>query len=417
MAEDLTLIYTIIGILFGVLAAVIIGNFFWKKSGEDINRSTDKILKNQEVVKRGLDVLRIEDKVDEILKKQNTIINLHGVREESTNIETSKKSLTLKQIREKGNKLLDQNEPVKARAIYDIILEEDECESSALNNKAYSYFLEKKYEEATYWYQKAIDCDENYLHARNDFAAALIQLNKPDDALEQFDIILKKDSSDKVAAYNRGVLLNNIGRYDDAITSHERALSIDSNYADAIVGKGVALDNLGKQDLAMKCYDEALEIDESHIDAINNKGGILAKQGKIDKSIKFFNKAFSLDNKHIRTLNNLSLAMHNKGNHLEAIELADELLELDKNYAGALLTKSASLIELHRYPEALETIEHILITKPSNVKALRNKLQCMIKLNNAEMAIKLCDEILKIDSTSDDISNVKNKIIETINKK
>jgi len=75
VAEDLNLIYTIIGILLTVLAAIIIGNHFTKKSGEDIKQSTDKILKNHEEIKALINQRDISSSLNKIIEVNDGIID------------------------------------------------------------------------------------------------------------------------------------------------------------------------------------------------------------------------------------------------------------------------------------------------------------------------------------------------------
>ena len=135
-------------------------------------------------------------------------------------------------------------------------------------------------EEITELFLQANDCvdDENFL-----------------DALNFYDLILKKDSKNISALIDKGITLQNLGRIKSAIRYYDKALTISPDSLDALINKGSAF-HLNEQYLdAIGCYDLALQIDTKCSMALAYKGLSLGESGKLSEAIDYFKKALSID--------------------------------------------------------------------------------------------------------------------------
>ena len=135
-------------------------------------------------------------------------------------------------------------------------------------------------EEISELFLQANDCvdDENFL-----------------DALNFYDLILKKDSKHISALIDKGITLQNLGRIKSAIRCYDEALILSPDNLDALINKGSAF-HLNEQYLnAIDCYDNALQIDAKCSMALAYKGLSLGESGKLSEAINYFKKALSID--------------------------------------------------------------------------------------------------------------------------
>lgn len=87
---------------------------------------------------------------------------------------------------------------------------------------------------------------------------ALLNLDKPDEALEQFDEALKIEPRNIEAWIKRGTALERLQRIDDAISSYDRAIEIDGSTATAYLFKAGVYNRQKKYAEALQCYEKAL---------------------------------------------------------------------------------------------------------------------------------------------------------------
>jgi tetratricopeptide (TPR) repeat protein len=112
---------------------------------------------------------------------------------------------------------------------------------------------------------------------------ALMNLNRPQDALRCFDISVGLNDRYVKGHNNRGSALAHLGKHEMAVEAYEKALKWDSKNAVAWHNKGRALEFLGKLDEALHSYDKSLEYNPKDIDAQRDRR-ICAD--KLDKRIR-----------------------------------------------------------------------------------------------------------------------------------
>jgi tetratricopeptide (TPR) repeat protein len=87
---------------------------------------------------------------------------------------------------------------------------------------------------------------------------ALLNLDKPEEALEQFDEALKIEPRNIEAWIKRGTALERLQRIDDAISSYDHAIEIDGSTATAYLFKAGVYNRQKKYAEALQCYEKAL---------------------------------------------------------------------------------------------------------------------------------------------------------------
>lgn len=115
-------------------------------------------------------------------------------------------------------------------------------------------------------------------------ADALLREKRYEEAINFYNIALRKKPKFPKALIGLGSALDAIGKPDEAIRCLDEAISINPGIAKAWNSKGSALYTLGKLDEALKCYDEALRIDPKYGNPWANKASILRLQKKYEEA-------------------------------------------------------------------------------------------------------------------------------------
>ena len=120
-------------------------------------------------------------------------------------------------------------------------------------------------------------------------------LEKHEEAVEDYSKAIELDPNDAKAYNSRGAAKNNLKLYEEAIKDYDKALELDPNYADAYNNRGIANVKLGLYQEAIEDYDKAIDLEPKSANAYNNRANVKGKLGQHEDAIKDFNKAIELE--------------------------------------------------------------------------------------------------------------------------
>jgi tetratricopeptide (TPR) repeat protein len=102
---------------------------------------------------------------------------------------------------------------------------------------------------------------------------------------------VKADTKDETARFNLGCLLYFLERPDEAIAQWESAISIDPKNFSARRALGMTYAAQGKTDEAAEQLELAINLRPDHIRTLNDLSSIYARAGRFDEQIALLNKA------------------------------------------------------------------------------------------------------------------------------
>jgi predicted O-linked N-acetylglucosamine transferase (SPINDLY family) len=184
------------------------------------------------------------------------------------------------------------------------------------------------------------------------------------------------------ALVNYGNVLNRLQRPADALAQYDRALALAPALLPALFNRGNALLELGRADDAVASYDKAAALNPSLVGIWNNRGTALRGARRLGEALASFERAIVLDPRHANALTNRAIALHDLKRFDEALTAADAALAAAPGFAEALYVKANALGELGRLEEALGTYEQARAANPNHPHALNGM---------ARMALTLCD--------------------------
>jgi tetratricopeptide (TPR) repeat protein len=122
--------------------------------------------------------------------------------------------------------------------------------------------------EAEQLLRRAVAMAPSDVGSRNALGLCLLRLDRPDQALAQFDAILDLDSSLPFAHANRGNSLSALGVNNHAEASYQRALELDANQAIALAGLARIAASRGAHREARDRAEKALALLPGYPDAV-----------------------------------------------------------------------------------------------------------------------------------------------------
>ena len=74
---------------------------------------------------------------------------------------------------------------------------------------------------------------------------SMMEKNQPKAAISLFNKVLKQDSKNISALFNKGLALNQVKKYSDAVTCFDKLLEINPKDPQAFNNKGIAMAEMG----------------------------------------------------------------------------------------------------------------------------------------------------------------------------
>jgi Flp pilus assembly protein TadD len=185
-------------------------------------------------------------------------------------------------------------------------------------------------------------------------------------------------TSDNYIAHNSlGNVLFQKGRVDEAIVQFQQVLKIKPDYIDAHLNLGNALLQKGSMDEAIVQYEQVLQIKPDDALAHSNLGAALYQKGNLDGAIAQYRQALQSDSNSTLARINLANALLQKGTLAEAVtqiqklsQINPDTLEVQNDLAWTLAT--APQASLRNGNQAVELAQQVnQLTGGTNLIFLR----------------------------------------------
>ena len=247
------------------------------------------------------------------------------------------------------------------------------CTSSnatACNNLGISSVQNNRIDEATHWFERALEIQPDYAEAHYGLGTALLQKGDVDGAVAEFKTALKLDPDDALACNNLGLVYFQRGQTDAAISEFEKALKIRPDFAEPYCNLGLAYFGRQHLDDAMACFRKALELQPGLAEAHFDLGNAWLQKGDAEEAAGQFQKAVAARPKYATARNALGDVLRQMGRLTEAAVQYEKVLELDPGNANAHYNLGNALLQEGRPDEAIVHFQKTLELQPHHVAAL-----------------------------------------------
>ena len=140
-------------------------------------------------------------------------------------------------------------------------LEEDPDHVEARFNLAFAYSRLERPADAMEQYEKLLVIKPGLPQALMNLAILQLQNERPADAVPHLEELVKQRADDADAAFYLAHALSSAERHADAVEAYQRALGLDPGRPDSHLGLGRSLAHLGELEAAVPHYRRAAEID------------------------------------------------------------------------------------------------------------------------------------------------------------
>ncbi len=274
----------------------------------------------------------------------------------------------------------------KALNFYSEAIEKQPEFADAYNNRGVLYETKLELPMAVKDFERAVEIDPSFSQAKINLASAYSQLQKYTAADEIFNSLQStfKDSINFNLALGRHNL--RLNKPKEALNNLNLVIKKDSTSAQLYSDMGYAHFMLKSYDNAYISFEKALKIDSTEIIAINNMSNVLAQQNKWSEALLFSGKAYEKEKTELPIVNTHVLNLLENGlldNANEILErinrIADDNPYLKRNNAVYLMKKGD-------YVSANKILQQIEKSNPEIEFIYYYLGQTYLKMNNKKMA-------------------------------
>ena len=213
------------------------------------------------------------------------------------------------------------------------------------------------------------------------------QYNKTNEMLKAvtaFDFAIISDETFVGAYLEKAKVLENLNRFEEAIENYKITLAIENSNPFALIKIGYCFERLDKLELALKYYLKSVEEDPALDEGWMRITRLFYSKKKYSKALYYINKAIKIDSEN-SSYWKLYSNINERLNKLEEAELGyKKILELGDIELNIWLSRGDILIKLHEYEAANFNFSQALEYHPNNEELEFRLSGVCLKLNNSE---------------------------------
>ena len=224
------------------------------------------------------------------------------------------------------------------------------------------------------------------------------EINKLDIAIEQYEIVLKKDKKNWQSLSNLGLIYFFKKEYQKSINYHLKVLEEKKDYQPSLRDIGTNYLLLNKYKLSENYLEKSLKLNPKDYINLNSLGLTKMRLEKTDSAKLLYEKAIELNNKYYPSYNNLGLYYDRFGEKEKAFEFYKKALKLEPNYPNSLNNIGLIYFYYEENKKAFECFNKALKLDPGMIDLYFNLGHTYFKLRNFEKAEKWFQKGFKLDS-------------------
>lgn len=234
-------------------------------------------------------------------------------------------------------------------------------------------------------------------------ASAWWALEKPEQALADFDRAIELGYDAAHAYTSRGLFHAEVGNFDKAIADYSTALEKDPEEISPLINRAAV--HMARKDYsaAIDDYTLALEKKKNNLALLQQRGVAYKAAGKSDLAIADFEAIIDVDGKNVAALMARGFIYYQQAKHAEAVADFSRVIELNPEAAGALNNRGYNRFMIGQFKGALEDYDAAIKLVPSYGLAHQNRAWLLATVK--EESIRNPAEAVKSGETACKLSN------------
>jgi protein O-GlcNAc transferase len=261
-------------------------------------------------------------------------------------------------------------------------------------------FQSGQFERGVYPVLRSLEINPQQPAAHANVGTALLQLNRPAEAMTHFEQSLALQPGSAATHYGRGSALLQLQRFQEALTDLDRALALMPSLVPALRARGEALQHLQYFDAALACLDRVLELTPADPEVLYLRGNTLYSLKRYDEALASYDRALSAGPASLELLNNRGNALRELCRREEALASYEKALAIDPRCPDSLSNRGNILLDLNRVEDAIACYDAALQAQPDFAVALENRGLALLTADRPEEAAQSYGLFLEVAERS-----------------
>jgi tetratricopeptide (TPR) repeat protein len=233
---------------------------------------------------------------------------------------------------------------------------------------------------------RALAIEPGSLTVTLDLGVALAGLERPLEAMAQFDRAVALRPNFALAYYNRAGTLSTLGRVPEALADYDRTLMLAPDFAQAHEGRAALLAEMGRLEEALAGYDAAVAHQPDY-QSWYNRGNVLRDLKRPAEALASYDRALALKPDFAPAHANRAVALEDMKRLDEALAGFDAALALDPGMAGAWYNRGNVLRYQRRLDAAIADYTKAIALQPDYAGAITNRGYCRLLQGDFERGL------------------------------
>ena len=287
--------------------------------------------------------------------------------------------------------LSEQSE--KACEIYSNIYKKFPSAFTEFEKYGMALFDTKQYQASIEMLEKALEENENSENINARLALAYQNIGDKEKAFEHFTKTFQLNPKLVALKFDYANLLGNMNKCNEAVEQYKEYLAAFPEDANAYRNLGLVYKKLDNNELALFNFEKSYSKDSSNIETKKELAYCYHKKKDYTNALKYYDFALKTEPENQELLANKALTLHAMNNYVAAIELYRELLEkqpnerIEKNLTSASIAYGYDLYDKEDYGQAILYFEDAIDLNNKEASAYFGLAKANAKMGCTEIAL------------------------------
>lgn len=265
-------------------------------------------------------------------------------------------------------------------------------------------YIERGQSDLAYEYLAgAIQINPSLGEARTNLGNVLLRLNRPAEAVVQYEQALSLIGPDATTYNNMGNAYYAVGQYERAKELYLQAIQLKRDFIDAYRNLAGTYQSLGQLDKAVSQMQALVVLKPQDARNWLYLGQLYHKDGQWQQAYSAFQKALKYDADLVEAVVGLGNLYLERKDYSSALDLFGQAVSTQSNSVDAWFGQALTLHYLNRTDEEIRAYQQVLAIEPAQTGALQNLGNAYLKQKKAELAVSCYLRAIQLEPGNVDV--------------